>query len=382
MQFTRVLEAPMHSRARPTRVTAVAILTTWLAACGPDTLPTSVPADDVGYRALGVQDEAALGVTASGLMAKIGCRPLMGPADSSTIAVRLAPPRIQAFQCRGVPSVRIRAAAREVRQLVLANPRWASVQSVAGDGGGGSGYYAYDHMECIWHSAAPPEYGERINADGDFEVYVLVEAKPGYCDWMAIFRYVAPGGGSDGGPGTETIPQGPTSKPDSCPSSRDEHYRVLEHRWIQDSLNTVLRESVATSTEIAGRILRDPWTGRLYFQRGVMDPAGTDNCRFTMLPATGLPGEVIAKWHTHPNADFAVVTCRLSGKTGIITTGATGGGSPEDWATVDASGIRMYTIDPNRLYRLDPGLDRVARSNNPNQWVRVPNGCALPSSGV
>jgi hypothetical protein len=381
MQSTRIAEAPMHSRARPTRVAAVALLTAWLAACGHDTLPTTVPADDTGYRALGVQDEAALGVTASGIMADIGCRPLRGRPDSATIAIRLVAPRVKAYQCRGVPTARIRAAVRAVRQMVLANPRWASVQSEAGDGGGGSGYYAYDHMECIWHPAAPPEYGERINADGDFEVYVLVEAQPGYCAWMAIFRYIEPGGGADPGTDTETLPPAPTPAPDTCRSSRDAHYGVLEQKWIQDSLNAVLLESIATDTEIAGRILRDPWTGRLFFQRGVMDPAGTDNCRFTMLPATGLPGEVIAKWHTHPNADDAIVTCRLSGKTGTITTAATGGGSPEDWAMVNDSGIRMYTIDPRHIYRLDPSPDRVASYSNPNQWIRVPSGCAQPSSG-
>ncbi|MDX2261162.1 MAG: hypothetical protein SFU84_05635 [Gemmatimonadales bacterium] len=184
--------------ARPTRLVAALILTTWLAACDPDPLTMPPPVDDAGYRSLAVQDEAALGVTASGIMADIGCRSLRGTPDSATIAVRLVPPRVKAYQCRGVPTARIRAAARAVRQMVLANPRWASVQSEAGDGGGGSGYYAYDHMECIWHPAAPPEYGERINADGDFEVYVLVEAQPGHCSWMAIFRYVAPGGGSVG----------------------------------------------------------------------------------------------------------------------------------------------------------------------------------------
>ena len=367
--------------ARPTRLAAALILTTWLAACHSDPITTPWPPDAPGYRSVNVQDEAALGVTASGMMAEIGCRPLRGTPDSSTIALRLVPPRVTAFQCRGVPAERIRAAARAVRQLVLANPRWASLESEAGDGGGGSGYYVYDHMECIWHAAAPPEYGERINADGDFEVYVLVEAQLGRCDWMAIFRYEAPGGDADPGTGTETLPPGPTTAPDTCRSSRDAYLGLLEQKWIQDSLNAVLLESIATDTEIAGRILRDPWTGRLYFQRGMMDPAGTDNCRFTMLPATGLPGEVIAKWHTHPNADNAIVTCRLSAKTGVITTAVTGGGSPEDWAMVHDTGIRMYTIDPSHIYRLDPGLDRVAAYSNPNRWIRVPGGCAQPSSG-
>lgn len=198
----------MHSRARPTRVAAVAFLTAWLAACGHDSLPTTVPTDDMGYRALGVQDEAALGVTASGIMADIGCRPLRGRPDSATIAIRLVAPRVKAYQCRDVPTARIHAAVRAVRQMVLSNPHWASVQSEAGDGGGGSGYYAYDHMECIWHPAAPPEYGERINADGDFEVYVLVEAQLGHCSWMAIFKYVVPGGGSVGGGETGSGPIG------------------------------------------------------------------------------------------------------------------------------------------------------------------------------
>jgi hypothetical protein len=141
----------MDSRARPIRAAAVAILTTWLTACGPDTVLSTVPAGDLGYRSLGVQDEAALGVTASGILADIGCRPLRGSPDSSTIAIRLVPPRVQAYQCHAVSQERIRAAVRAVRQLVLANPRWASVQSEAGDGGGGSGYYVYDHIECIWH---------------------------------------------------------------------------------------------------------------------------------------------------------------------------------------------------------------------------------------
>jgi len=299
MQSTRIAEAPMHSRARPTRVAAVALLTAWLAACGHDTLPTTVPADDMGYRALGVQDEAALGVTASGLMAEIGCRPLRGSPDSSTIALRLVPPRVNAYQCRDVPTARIRAAVRAVRQMVLTNPRWASVQSEAGDGGGGSGYYAYDHMECIWHPAAPPEYGERINADGDFEVYVLVEARLGRCSWMAIFRYVAPGGGS-GSPAGDPGGAPGAPQPDQSPPVDSLHHFIASFE---------LPEAASAEDTLPNCTLAQPHPGRRDWCSARIPAAGAEldriNAAIQRMRAIGgecavmaaaLDGAVAAGW--------------------------------------------------------------------------------------
>ena len=82
---------------------AVVALTIALAACGADTSPIVPPPADPGYRSLHVQDEASLGVTATGMMAAIGCGPVHGRPDSTAVAIPLITGKVRLYRCPGVP---------------------------------------------------------------------------------------------------------------------------------------------------------------------------------------------------------------------------------------------------------------------------------------
>lgn len=198
----------MYSRLAVFPRTAALVLTLWLTACGTDSLPTVPAPADPGYRSLHVQDEASLGVTATGMMAGIGCTPVHGRPDSTAVALPLLPGTIKFYRCPGVRAATLLTTAQAIRAVTARNPVWASALS---GGAGGSPYYDYDHTECVWQESTPPEYGQRINADGDFEIFVVVDAQPGMCAWMAIFKYKVPDG--TGTPSTGeigTIPTGGT----------------------------------------------------------------------------------------------------------------------------------------------------------------------------
>jgi|CXWL01.1.fsa_nt_gi hypothetical protein len=195
----------MFSRLAVPRLAATVVLTCWLAACGTDTSPVAPPPADPGYRSLNVQDEASLGVTATGMMAAIGCSPVLGRPDSTAVAIPLLPGKITMYRCAGVRRGAILATAKAIRKVTAENPVWASALT---GGAGGSPYYDYDHTECVWQESRPPEYGQRINDDGDLEIFVRVDAEPGMCAWLAIFRYVVPGGDGIDGPTGEWGPVG------------------------------------------------------------------------------------------------------------------------------------------------------------------------------
>lgn len=198
----------MYSRLAVSPRTAAVVMALWLTACGTDTLPTVPPPADPGYRSLHVQDEASLGVTATGMMAGIGCTAVRGRPDSTAVAIPLLPGTIKFYRCPGVRRATLLATAKAIKAVTANNPVWASALS---GGAGGSPYYDYDHTECVWQESRPPEYGQRINADGDFEVFVMVDAQPGSCAWMAIYKYKVPDG--TGTPSTGeigTIPTGGT----------------------------------------------------------------------------------------------------------------------------------------------------------------------------
>ncbi|MBK7596719.1 MAG: hypothetical protein IPJ11_16165 [Gemmatimonadetes bacterium] len=197
----------MISRLAVPRLAAVVVLTCWLTACGTDTLPVVPAPAEPGYRSLHVQDEASLGVTATGMMAGIGCTPVIGRPDSTAIALPLLAGKFKFYRCHGVRTGTLLATVKAIRAVTARNPVWASALS---GGAGGSPYYEYDHTECVWQDSAPPEYGQRINDDGDFEVFVRVDAQPGSCAWLAIFTYKVPGGDGAGAPTGSWGPSGPT----------------------------------------------------------------------------------------------------------------------------------------------------------------------------
>ena len=206
----------MSSRLAVSPRAGAVLLSAWLVACGTDTLPVAPAPADPGYRSLHVQDEASLGVTATGMLAGIGCAPVQGRPDSTAVAIPLLPGTIKFYRCPGVRTATLLATAKAIRAVTARNPVWASALT---GGAGGSPYYGYDHTECVWQESRPPEYGQRINADGDFEVFVVVDAQPGTCAWMAIFKYKVPGDDGTGatpgswGPGTSpaTTPMTPTT---------------------------------------------------------------------------------------------------------------------------------------------------------------------------
>ncbi len=218
----------MISRLVGPRLAATVALTCWLAACWGETLPVVPTLADPGYRSLTVQDEASLGVTATGMMTAIGCRPVTGRPDSTAVAIPLLPGKFRMYSCRSVARGALLTTAKAIAAVTARNPVWASALS---GGAGGSPYYEYDHTECFWQAATPPEYGQRINEEGDFEVFVRVDPVPGMCAWVAIFRYVVPGDGGSpapggtGGPslpGTPIVPPPDPMVPDSIWTAADE----------------------------------------------------------------------------------------------------------------------------------------------------------------
>jgi hypothetical protein len=90
----------------------------------------------------------------------------------------------------------------------------------------------------------------------------------------------------------------------------------------------------------------------------------------------------VAFWHTHLYSDGTTVFCRLRNRTIVVNNAASGGGSfaeggrSGDWDAVRTDSVSMYTVDPERIYRLDPGTPAGSEADNPNIWFRIPGTCA------
>ena len=56
--------------------------------------------------------------------------------------------------------------------------------------------------------------------------------------------------------------------------------------------------------------------------------------------------------------------------------GKNGGGSDKDWDAADSAGVPIYVVEKGgKVWRLDPGTAKNARSNNPNHWQALGGKC-------
>lgn len=177
-----------------------------------------------------------------------------------------------------------------------------------------------------------------------------------------------------------------------CPPTGDPR---LDNPDFRDSLRTIINEARAdpNHTERGWRWWRNGPEVSHRWERAPVTFA--DNCRrIGPGPGGGTSEFLDAHGHTHGYNPGAIITCvdaQGVPYTVIYRPVAGGGGSPEDWGTVDTynnalgSGanppnpaIPGYTVDPTTVWRLDPNTAAGNRRNNPNHWTPQPNGCYVP----
>src|SRR5690606_30711020 len=228
------------------------------------------------------------------------------------------------------------------------------VRSGGGGGGGGVGGTWEDHN------------GDPVPAPSDpYEVPIVADT---VCfdsteDRHLLYRV---------NPGDNAVRQGPLNK--------------LE---LQDSMRALLFDSYGTTAsplpmsqrrELGGVIVHSELTDDYSFHR-VPSRAGTEShCSYLSIGVKTGPTERIVAWvHTHPIRDGEVYDCEATGNTNLVANAQEqGGGSPEDWGSATSERIPMYTIDPDRIWRLEPDTDSLSRPYNPQRWSAAPTGTCSP----
>jgi hypothetical protein len=122
-----------------------------------------------------------------------------------------------------------------------------------------------------------------------------------------------------------------------------------------------------------------------YFLYPANDLTATD-CGFT-IPAGSPPVVAGAHyagrfWHTHPSHEGDRLYGCSWAKPGDIVRATRdpkyGGGSPQDWDSVNEVHTPGYIIDLDKnVYRLDPDRPENQRGSNPNHWKYDPSGLCL-----
>jgi hypothetical protein len=134
--------------------------------------------------------------------------------------------------------------------------------------------------------------------------------------------------------------------------------------------------------EIGAAIYQDSTNGPLRFIRLSGGPL-TSKCSFDWTGTSdsiprGAP--LVALVHTHPFIEGEKYLCPIYSETDSLeaTYAATGGGSSFDWMSADLLNLPLYTVDPQTIYRLNPGVDSLARSSNPFRWEYGTSGSCAP----
>lgn len=165
---------------------------------------------------------------------------------------------------------------------------------------------------------------------------------------------------------------------------------ALNDLAIQDSLRAALADSYGTiqnplpisqRREIGGVIVYDPNNHTYSFLRIDSEPQWESHCTYRMKDSK-INGVVVGLFHTHPIRDGETYDCPKAGQYGLEANAeAQGGGSDQDWDTATDKGIPAYTIDPDRLWRLEPDTPQgLARTSNPQRWAATSNGsCSSPA---
>lgn len=352
-------------------------------------------------------------------LAAVGCTETE-QADSGSVVLALVEGGRMLFDCSAVPEARwVRAYQREL------TGRAAKLTGTAAM----TGYYTYQivlvEYDCSYTKQGPTVTGnagegryvtwgldpggpaiDSMYLVGEFQLtfYVEVSATCTRIEYgEGTWHSGEPGDGDDGG-STSTggggttpppPPPPPPPSPDTCNSTGDS-YLVLNSKGIQDSLSAILARSVAANEEMGGYIYKVTSGGPFMIALMPSDTSKTDNCSWAsnVPPGTKALGMIFAYFHTHPTTDGTTFTCKLSGLVITASSFASGGGSlgrydssgnyiPGDWdwvrnATSNPGQVPMYTIDPQHIFRLEPGTPPGQEGSNPNNWTRVPGGCALP----
>ena len=367
MRFSRISKNML-------RVFAPITFVIGLAGCGIE-MPTSP--DRQGWE-FATPQRGRTAVNPIDYMVAAGCTPGGSLHDSSTIAIKPSNSSPVLFNCLGASSDTVKAAAQAYLSAEAAASGEASVilyvishQVRSCEPSGSQGHRGPDGY---WVLGAGEYWIESTCWTRTMYSYV-VEFEDPVINALSQPDWFSGSDGAGGNPGGSTDTTTTPTPTDTCANAVDS-YGPLASRGVQDSLNVILAQSIGIDTEIPGVIYL--LNGKYHAKRVAAIEAQTDNCYFAMgnytLPYGATP---VAFFHTHPYLDGTFVTCRLGGS-GPIENLLNGGGSDLDWGHITT--LPWYTIDPQHIFRLDPGVAVGNRSANSNIWLRNPTGCATKAS--
>ena len=154
---------------------------------------------------------------------------------------------------------------------------------------------------------------------------------------------------------------------------------ALNDLAIQDSMRVLFQESYGTiqnplpmaqRRELGGVILYYPATNTYKFERRLNQL--DSHCAYMTSIGKIFTGQVlVGVMHTHPIRDGESYDCPVTGETGLEGNAeGTGGGSGPDWTVATNEGVPMYTMDPDRMWRLEPNTpEGSARTGNTERWL-------------
>jgi hypothetical protein len=148
---------------------------------------------------------------------------------------------------------------------------------------------------------------------------------------------------------------------------------------IQDSLRAAHLDSYGTIADPLPLSQRDEIGGVIAynFRKKTYEfhriPAtSSSHCHYIADPPD-LPQGVVAVgwWHTHVLRDGDIYDCPFLGTMGVTANAeASGGGSEADWELANTYKMPVYTIDPDRIWRLEPNTPPDMRPANPQRWAK------------
>lgn len=343
-----------------------------VAACSPDATPTAY---HVLSNAAGDVKESASPLA---FLQAAGCRPAASRHRGVVAIPRIGGGMLLA-DCGGVSRRAVGRAAQAYRDV--------NTQTTFEMAGGGGSYWEYSQDVYVCESEPADTITMTWEATGD----VLMFIDPGMqsCGmievWYEVYDDGDDGGATGDGGGapsgdyfpsniTPTIPPGPTDT--ICKHSTADSAGALNNLSMQDSLGALLTDGRSTDTELLAFFAIDG-SGGWHFLRGVLDMSHTDNCVYSGSAPSHPNLTIVASAHVHPDSDGALITCRISGNSGVVINAAAGGGGSADWAAADSTRMPVYTIDIHNIARLDPGIDdTLEQQSNPHIWQRIQGGCA------